>query len=921
MKGRGILLGPLLGLLLGAPAAEGAESWERIQVAGECSQRGTTATCLLRLPEREMRDLAVDVPTRDQDVAFRRFHASLGAWRLAAEGIWHAEPASRDHKRIVDTLRGGLIRLELTGSARPPRLAGVTVSVREPEPVQADPGPAPSRAVFPLEDAWFPAAWPVRAEGVRPGDTVRLELPDEVLSRLGGPDHWELRLATPKGQLPWALDIDELPREADLAGARWVPAERPGWLRLSVPDLPKGPPYMGIRLTAPPQPLLRRVSVEGFEEVLWTCAPEPPLPCRIEVDFYINRWPPRELPKIEIEGGEGAPLPPLDVAVWLRTERLVFVWPEQGPVRLLAGNGEVSSPDVVLLEIDPQAESRPWKPVTLGPEERLFRKGYLGGGIAAALVLAGLCLWERRRRLVVPLLLLALPAAPARGEEVVFRSVLRERRVEVPAAGWVRVPLGMETLSSLGPDGRRLRVIGPEGDEIPSRIGLEGEAIVPPRYSLEPVPPAEILAGSPSLPEGRTVPLAADCAPSGASALCSLRLPARGQLLRGLTLELRGAERGVGIRVATAHEGRWQSLAEGVREGPADGKLELRLTPSLLSSELLRLELFGESARPGLLRAEAHLSPASLLFSAPLAGSYRLLYGDGRAAREPSFPGEGEAVREIEPGPERRLPPPPGFAVEPQSSSNQLTIEAAWPVLAPGARTGEVIRLLLPAQIESSGRPSLRLQSGGEEIPYLVRALDEPARETAVRFPAGRGWRYLSLPVARGVAVTGLRLEAGAPVSASIMGWGTAMRNDKWTCRPARRFPCVLDVGSSAADWREGEIRLQVGGEAPELAAMAWRRQRELVFVWPGDSIRLVAGRGAPSTPSYDLLAIEDRLLAQPWKPASLGRGGDVAAAARSPWLRWSLVALAALVLLAVVHVMMPSETQKDRRIAGLPEA
>ncbi|MFP5284585.1 MAG: hypothetical protein ACLGI9_02500, partial [Thermoanaerobaculia bacterium] len=532
------------------------------------------------------------------------------------------------------------------------------------------------------------------------------------------------------------------------------------------PEVPEGPSYSGIELTAPPRPLVRRVAVAGFKEVLWTCEPEPSLPCRLEVDFRTNNpLDVRKLPEIEIEGGEGAPLPPLDVVAWRQTEQLIFVWPEQGPVRLLAGNGRLNSPEVHLGEIDPQAESRPWKPVKLGSEERLFRKGYLGGAVLSTLVLAGLCLWERRRRLVAPLLLLLLPAAPARGEEPVFRSVLRERRVEVPAAGWVRVPLGMETLSALGPDGRRLRVIGPEGEEIPSRIGLEGEEVVPPRYSSDPVPPAEVLAGSPALPEGRTVPLAADCGPSGASAVCSLRLPARGQLLRGLVLELQSAERGVGMRLAAAHEGRWQALAEGIQEGPAQGRLELRLAPSLLSSDLLRLELFGENAPPRLVHAQAHLAPASLLFSAPFAGSYRLLYGDGRTGRDAFSPGEGEAVREIQAGPERRLPPPPGYPVEPQTS-RRLTVEAAWPVLSPGARAGEVVRLLLPAQVESSGRPGFRLESGEEEIPYVLRALDEPARETAVRFPAGEGWRYLSLPVAPGVDVTGLRLEAGGPVSA-----------------------------------------------------------------------------------------------------------------------------------------------------------
>jgi hypothetical protein len=417
MTRRALLLG--LGLLVGIlPTAEGAETWQRIQVAGACRQRGTTSTCSLRLPKLEVRDLmVVDVPAGDQDVGFRVYSAR-GDWQLEAEGVWQAAPVSRREVRLSgNPLYGKSLRLELTGAVRPPRLIGVTVEAREhPSAPAADLGPIPkaSQAVFPLEEVWFPAAWPVRADGARPGDVVRLTLPDEVLGHLRGlsPDLWELRVVTPDGQLPFSFDSDVLPRaEAELARARWSPAERPGWLRLSLPEQ-EGPAYTEVQLTAPPRPLVRRLSVDG-QEVLWACVPTPPLPCRRALDLT-NR---RELPAIEIEGGEGNPLPPVEVSVWRETEHLVFVWPAQGPVRLLAGNGKVYAPKIVLAGIDAQAIDRPWKPAVLGPQERPYRKGYLGGAIVSTLVLAGLCLREWRRRLAAAVLLLALLPAQAQGED------------------------------------------------------------------------------------------------------------------------------------------------------------------------------------------------------------------------------------------------------------------------------------------------------------------------------------------------------------------------------------------------------------------------------------------------------------------------------------------------------------------------
>lgn len=421
----------VLGLFapLGIPGrAEGDVPWRRIRVPVECSQRGTTSTCLLRLSRSEIRDVIVEVPTGDQDVGFRLYTAYLGRWALAAEGVWQATPVSRHGIRAPDSWHGGPARLELTGEHRPPRLLGATMAVRDPVAVAAagkSPRqiPAPARNVLPLEmEDWFPAAWPVWAEGARPGDTVRLDLPAEVLRQLGGRELGRLRLATPQGHLsPLELRLADSPRrEAEVTGARLVPAERLGWLRLSIPAR-SGPAYSEIHLTVPPRPLLRRVSIAGALEEIWSCVPAPPLPCRLVLDLPGDSWSPaRELPEIEVEGGEGRPLPPLEVSIWSTSETLIFTWPAQQPVRLLAGNDRVYVLGVNLeYSAYPGIPRRPSKRAVLGPEENapLFRRWRLGGAVFAMLILAGLCLKEWRRRRLLAALLVSLCAAQARGED------------------------------------------------------------------------------------------------------------------------------------------------------------------------------------------------------------------------------------------------------------------------------------------------------------------------------------------------------------------------------------------------------------------------------------------------------------------------------------------------------------------------
>jgi hypothetical protein len=906
MNGRALLL--VVGLLAGPlQAAEGAEAWQRIRITGECRPRGTDSVCLLRFPDRELRNLIVDIPAEDQVVGFRFYTSSPNTWDLEASGLWHPAPLSRHRIQTVNTLWGGPVRLELFGQVRPPRLAGVEADAGRPRFAPQPPlGPASeaSRAVFALEDTWFPLAWPVRADAARPGDTVRLELPAEVLARLGRYERSGLRVATPEGQLPWTVEIEDLPRaQVEMAEARWIPAERPGWLRLSLPDLPEGLAYTEVQLIASPQPLARRVLVEE-EESLWTCVPEPPLPCRLALGFYVNRWPPRRLPEIEIEGGEGNPLPPLRVSVLRQTEYLVFVWPAQGPVRLLAGNDRVSgSSTISLLEINPRADDRPWKRAELGPEERLplFRRWHRGGAAFVTLVLVGLCLKEWRRRRLVAALLLVLCAAPAWGKDVFL-----EQTLEVPEAGWVRVPLDLETLARLGPERRWLRVLGPQGTELPAGVWLETE--LPPDIN------GRLPEGS---PEVRTFSSSPACERAGSTTHCLLRLPAPGQVPRELRVAIAGAEPGekAGLRLIALQKGRRKVLAEGIREASGGGVWHLPLEAEPLA-EVLGLELDGLRGPQRPVRAELDLAPASLVFEAAEPGVYRLVLGQGWGPEEGRRPFPFNAtLSTLEPGParERPLPPLPGETVAPRGALADVRIDAEWTVRAPGVAAGGVVRLELPVDVylRAGSLDRLRLETAGRQIPYVLRTLELPAPVARGRIAPGHDRVSFDVPLS--LPLLAWRLETGKPVSVWLMsGFWTSSplppRGD-WRCDPGPLSSCVAEAQyarNPAPAQKIPSLRILHGDFSGDIDVTLVRERHEMVFVWPGEgAIRLLAGAEGGAAPAYDLHAIADQLLARSWKPAVLGPGVEHSAPG-SQKTRKALLGAAALVLLAAVHRLMP---------------
>jgi hypothetical protein len=356
---------------------------------------------------------------------------------LLREGIWQ-RPANRT-RHSLDGPRGAMegsrLRLELFGTA-PLRLAGWAVELpaqavlfqageagrytlayggavrknhrleespadTEPVSLAAGPetkqaGPALPEAVTPgapLGKARFESAWTVVAPTAKPGDLVRLELPDVVYANARR-DLGDLRVALSRRQIPffhWSPpqpavaggERNAHPRSAHTVGESEV--------EVALPAL--GLPLTELVLTAPGGPLRRPVALRYLEPVrrlrrlpddplgdsreqppvtraTWQCDPEPPLPCREALDL------PGAAPKllsVRLEDGDNPPLASLDVAVWRRRDMLLFVWPGTGgsgagkddAVKLLAGSERLTAPSYDFAALGAALLARPWQPAEL----------------------------------------------------------------------------------------------------------------------------------------------------------------------------------------------------------------------------------------------------------------------------------------------------------------------------------------------------------------------------------------------------------------------------------------------------------------------------------------------------------------------------------------------------------------------------
>lgn len=450
------------------------------------------------------------------------------------------------------------------------------------------------------------------------------------------------------------------------------------------------------------------------------------------------------------------------------------------------------------------------------------------------------------------------------------------RDVDVPAAGWVRVPLDLAAIRHMAPGGADLHVVSPGGESIPFRLS----------------------AAPPGSTPGLTIETrGAPCRLASTSSICTLDVPA-GQVLRRLTVEVQGAGP-VGFRLHAPAESRWELLAEGVWQGGGIHALAGGEEP--VAGSALRLELHSvqEGGGPRVAAYAVDLAEPTVAFQAPGPGRYLLAYGGIGSGPESTRRPRAQALWLL-PGPEQEGEPP-RLPAGPTAPLDPIRFSNVWEVSAPDAEPGDLVRLELPAAVYGPAREDLgdlRLAAGGRQVPFFrwsppdpAFAGGEPRLEPSESDRPGESRVVVSLP-SEGLPLTQIHLSAASaplrrPVTVSYAQEAAA--SSTWECVPEPPLPCRERLELSGPAPRLLTVRLR-DGDNPRLSALGvtvWRRRDVLLFVWPQleeeGVVRLLAGAETLEAPRYDLAALGPALLGRPSRTAELR---SVGAAAEKPW--WS---------------------------------
>jgi hypothetical protein len=564
-----------------------------------------------------------------------------------------------------------------------------------------------------------------------------------------------------------------------------------------------------------------------------------------------------------------------------------------------------------------------------------------GGGEVASRVEPSMALGERRDAAVVELraepggwaISFDLGPNPPPHERLIFDFArlahAPEVRLEASPDRQAWEPLAAGDLFQLGNGGglKRTSLVYPPSDRRYLRLHWPREAGFPEvrRVEVETAPRSSLAITA----------RAAECEHHPpAATVCRLPLPAAGQILRRLTVNVAG-QGSVGYRLYEPQGARWRQLAEGVFQGvgPAAG-LALPFEPRTIAGDLLRLELYGTGAGPGpaLKSFGAELAIETVVVDAPEPGVYTLAYGGGagepRAAAGPSR-GAAEEAAWLAPGPEQEHPPAPlpQAATAPGNPLGDLRFEADFKVAAPGVQPGSLVRLELPAALYTYARPDLadvRLAARGRQIPYLRWTPPAPLpvldRAGLKAWPMSRqqgGVSRVDLELPRtGQPLTQLLLTAPAsplrrafavryiaPPRPGVESTETIEAHAIWECLPHPPLPCRGLLALAAPAPAHLDLRFE-DRDNPPLSGMeieVVRRGDVLVFAWPKGDVKLLAGARRLTAPDYDIEALRDQLLASPWRPAEVELAGGVAPSA-SRWARWLMPAT---LLVAAVFLLL----------------
>ncbi len=385
-----------------------------------------------------------------------------GVWHRAGEETSHTVGGEGA------PVEGAFLFLELYGADVPPRLAGYgvdlavqTVRFRAEEPgsyvlayggpvrrsreagsttmeepvswLQA--GPEREQALPPLPGAEaapgaplerrarFRRSWTVLAPAAKPGGLVRLELPDPVYGAARS-DLSDLRLALGDRQLPffrWSPLAPGLAVRGQDLQPRPLRRSAESEVEINLPA--EGLPLTSLHLTVQGGPLRRPVGVryrqpgwrsrrlgdgrepQPVDRSVWSCEPEPPLPCLQQIPLEASPSPSR-LVAVRFHDGDNPPLSGLGATLWRRRDVLLFVWPEVqkgDAVRLLAGSDRLAAPVYDFAALGEALLARPSQPAELELQGAAAEENGIAWGpwvMPAVLTLAGIFLLLLLRRIL-----------------------------------------------------------------------------------------------------------------------------------------------------------------------------------------------------------------------------------------------------------------------------------------------------------------------------------------------------------------------------------------------------------------------------------------------------------------------------------------------------------------------------------------
>ncbi len=438
-----------------------------------------------------------------------------------------------------------------------------------------------------------------------------------------------------------------------------------------------------------------------------------------------------------------------------------------------------------------------------------------------------------------------------------------------------------------------------------------------------------------------------------------LRLPADRLPIVAIELEVGG---GHVLRQATVTESRFQgseaepmqlgtgTLSRVVRDGVHASNMRISISPPT-ESEIHLLIDDGSNPPLEIIRISALMAELPVIFFESEGGAMIARYGN-RTMEAPTY--DLEALRaSIDPSklPDAAWGEPRAVIERPGSPAPPLGLEPGSVLDAtgfryvrrlPGAAAGLVALQLDGGVLANSAGPQARfsdvrvLDAGNRQIPYLVERRDEPLEVALTLAPAvdakaaelktvpgqQRSIYRVSLPHHRLPAST-LVLDTSARVfQRSVQvgferppdrrhrdAWFDVRSTSVWQHVDQQTAAPALSVRLEGDDQRDLLVIVDEGDNAalPITGARLLLPSYRLRFYQPPDaSLRLVYGRADLQPPRYDLALLAQQVMGAPARaaaaePESAEPAASAAGSLLSPWMFWTFLGVAVLVLIGLI--------------------